>query len=211
MIFSESGLNFQFNSDWWVKSFDQHRFYQYINGYGLKGVDFVGIYQERELYFIEVKNYKLRWAPEAERLADLLGTRHGEIIQLFDDKTDDSLRILELIHRYHRRQTWNRWYSTLMKQFYRFGWKSDFIFWQKAWELMEQEPIGKGADHINPSVTSILWMELDDVYDGISTDSLQMIREQIRIGIEEKAVAFGIQTRLVGGLDLLPGLNVNEK
>ena len=51
--FSESGLSFQFPEGWTTIKYDEHRFYTYLSGEGLKGVDFIAIHGEN-LVLIEV-------------------------------------------------------------------------------------------------------------------------------------------------------------
>ncbi|NNE29048.1 MAG: hypothetical protein HKN16_05405, partial [Saprospiraceae bacterium] len=58
MIFSESGLQFQFSNDWTVIKYDDHKFFRYLSGEGLKGVDFLGFTSEGGLFLMEVKNYR---------------------------------------------------------------------------------------------------------------------------------------------------------
>ena len=59
--FIESGLTFSFSKRWKVLKYDKHRFYRYLSGSGFKGVDFIGVLDEKQLVLIEVKNYKDRF------------------------------------------------------------------------------------------------------------------------------------------------------
>lgn len=59
--FEESGINFDFGSeDWQVVKYDEHLAHKKVCKvvHPTKAVDFLGIYDDRKLYFIEVKNYK---------------------------------------------------------------------------------------------------------------------------------------------------------
>ena len=59
--FEESNLNFDFNEvEWNVIKYDDHPAHKKIsNGVQpTKAVDFLGIYDDKKLYFIEVKNYR---------------------------------------------------------------------------------------------------------------------------------------------------------
>jgi len=56
MIFKESDLTFNFSQkEWEIIRYDTHRYYKILSGAGLKGVDFLGIYQKNKVVFFEVK------------------------------------------------------------------------------------------------------------------------------------------------------------
>jgi hypothetical protein len=56
----EGYLVFEFGDKWRVLKFDEHPDYENISGIvnGTKGVDFIGIFNEKTLYFIEVKDFR---------------------------------------------------------------------------------------------------------------------------------------------------------
>jgi len=61
MQLKESALLFDFEeTDWIVKKYDDHRYYKSLSGAGLKGVDFIGIFQQEKVVFIEVKNFRAK-------------------------------------------------------------------------------------------------------------------------------------------------------
>lgn len=61
MIFEESNLRFTFQDDkWWIVKFDDDVNYIKVskNLQNTRGVDFVGIYNSRNLFFFEIKNFR---------------------------------------------------------------------------------------------------------------------------------------------------------
>lgn len=59
--FEESGIKFDFSSeDWQVVKYDDHLAHKKVSKvvHPTKAVDFLGIYDNKKLYFIEIKNYK---------------------------------------------------------------------------------------------------------------------------------------------------------
>ena len=99
MKFLESDIHFEFGENCLVKKFDEHRYYNILSGSGLKGVDFIVLYQFRQLVLIEAKNYKQRsFSPVPPDVTDLIGNP-VPLAQQFGSKLKDSLTlILSLIH-----------------------------------------------------------------------------------------------------------------
>lgn len=58
--FIESNINFSFNSSWSVVKFDGHQAHKKVEKRlkPTKAVDFLGIYNNAQLFFVEVKNYR---------------------------------------------------------------------------------------------------------------------------------------------------------
>jgi hypothetical protein len=174
-IFIESGLRFQFPKDWIVFKYDEHRFYRYVSGAGLKGVDFIGI-QGDELYLMEVKNYADRVDLDTyDPMENLLNTakkQGGRYLR----KLEDSLRLLDVIQKYYHRK-W--WYRKIYLRFFRKSViKSELDFWTKATELKDQ------AERI----TFILWLELprssnDQRAEGIREYFKRILEEKLPAGI----------------------------
>ena len=136
MTFRESGLQFEFAAtDWWVLKYDAHRYFQIFSGAGLKGVDFMGIYQETQLVLVEVKNYRYR--DQFPKTSYLLETDPTALAERVVRKIEDSLRAIRVLRRYYSRK-W--WFRTLM----RLGWTVSFLkwfnkdgyFWYQAYQLM---------------------------------------------------------------------------
>jgi len=93
--FEESGLAFTFGERWQVGKLDEHRDYRRGLGTleGSKAVDFLGILDGRELYLIEVKNFRHYRIENKERLST------GELALELAQKVRDSLACL--IGAYH--------------------------------------------------------------------------------------------------------------
>lgn len=146
-VFVESGLSFRFPEDWVVFKYDEHRFYRYVSGSGLKGVDFIGIRGE-ELYLIEVKNYVERVSLDTYDPVENLLNKAKEEAGRYLRKLEDSLSLLNVIQQYYQRKWWYR------KIYLPFLWKnvisSELSFWTKATTLKDRPEC----------VTFLLWLEL---------------------------------------------------
>ncbi len=149
--FIESDMQFSFNQDWVIKKYDEHAYFKVLAGQGLKGVDFIGIYKEKFLYLIEVKNYKQRiYSPAAATRTDL----KGEVPPLaltYINKIDDSLKLIRVVQRAHKRKWWFRILYYVQDFIGDTRLNKDWKFWRKVYELSTQAS----------SVFSVLWLELD--------------------------------------------------
>jgi hypothetical protein len=105
--FSESELHFKFPVDWIVHKYDEHRFYRYLSGSGLKGVDFIAIHQG-ELILIEVKNYVTRSKKENYDPMEPLLINPALYVKRYLRKFEDTLQLLDIIDRYYNRKWWYR-------------------------------------------------------------------------------------------------------
>ncbi len=155
-IFLESGLNFKFPADWKVFKYDEHRFYQYLSGAGLKGVDFIAIHQE-QLILIEVKNYMERFVKKGEHPMNPL-TENPEIYaEKYFRKFEDTFRLLDIIEQYYQRQWWYRKVFKTFRTYFseKYLLNKETGFWSKAIELLDQPE----------KVKLVLWLELAPGYD----------------------------------------------
>lgn len=93
--FEESDLAFEFGSHWRVFQFDKHHDYQNMKDTleETKGIDFLGIYDNRELYLIEVKNLRGYRLENRDRLLK------GELAIEVAQKVRDSLACIIGAHR----------------------------------------------------------------------------------------------------------------
>ena len=125
-IFIESGLTFRFSpSCWAVRKYDQHEYYQVLSGAGLKGTDFVGIWKARQLFLIEVKNYRGASAlPSPDTLA-------GEISR----KVEDTFTGLSAIQQMLERKSLYRLLRPLLSKLPLHTY--DWPFWTKIAKLTE--------------------------------------------------------------------------
>ncbi|MEM6967496.1 MAG: hypothetical protein AAF573_22220 [Bacteroidota bacterium] len=135
--FQESELTFSFPDDWWIKKYDTTKFFTYLSGHGLKGVDFMMISPREELILVEVKNYHDRWADDKNEIASTFENDLQSLALRIIQKFEDTFRLLQIVHQYYQRKMWYRWlllplhkrYPTLFSQ------KTDWVFWLKANEL----------------------------------------------------------------------------
>jgi hypothetical protein len=108
--FTEGGIQFRFGDSWSVQKYDEHRDYrERIQKLpGSKAVDFVGLYKEDRLYFIEVKDYRGHEDDKRLKLAN------GELPKNVCWKVRDSIAGLVGAHRTaDEPETWRRYVSTL--------------------------------------------------------------------------------------------------
>lgn len=144
----ESGLQFTFTPDWIVKRFDKHRYYKWLSGVGIKGVDFIGIYKGQQLFLIEVKNYRRR---NERQLPEHLIPDSSALGQAFADKILDSLQVIQTIIGYLKRRWWYAMAHKIVSQLpSRYRWRWDWYFWSQAQQLIEQHP---------DRVRIVLWLE----------------------------------------------------
>lgn len=128
-------MSFVFNQNWLVRPYDKHTFFQGLSGAGLKGVDFLGMHNRDHLVLMEVKNY----------LPDPDGRRYRQISQRLAapeaigaslaSKMQDTLRAIDLIHRYFQTRLGYRLaypFLPWMKQA-----APEWYFWTHARKLMD--------------------------------------------------------------------------
>lgn len=147
-IFSESGLRFIFPAEWKVIKYDEHRFYRYLSGYGLKGVDFIIIHGE-ELILMEVKNYSDRTPLDRYDPMETLLNDPKKHVTHYLRKFEDSIRLLDIIEQYYQRRWWYKFY---LRFFRSKELKREVDFWTKAFEILDKME----------SVKLVLWMELSE-------------------------------------------------
>jgi len=155
MLLYESDLVFDFEETAWVvKKYDEHPYYKRLSGRGLKGVDFIGIFQEQQVVFIEVKHFRSRHPTLQEEFAVLATTK--QFIGKMADKMEDTFKVLQAVAAYLRKKWWYRLFLTweaylplcLLKQ-------QDWFFWHQVHELAQDRS----------TITFVLWLEIEE---GIS-------------------------------------------
>ncbi len=193
-VFTESGLSFRFPEDWIVFKYDEHRFYRYVSGSGLKGVDFIGVKGE-SLYLIEVKNYADRVSLDTYDPMEYLLNTVKEQAERYLRKLEDSLSLLNIIQQYYHRK-W--WYRKIYLPFLRKSKiTSDLGFWTKAVELKDRPDC----------VTFLLWLELPErdndqraagIREYFKNELKERIPERIKFEIIYSTIEFeGIRSTLV--------------
>jgi hypothetical protein len=136
LSFTEGQLTFYFNpAHWQVRKYDDHAYFQGFSGVGLKGVDFIGIYEERILVLIEVKNYTWRATPFREKDVRQSLQVPEQIAAAVRQKMEDTLAGLHAIGIYYQRKqarSW-RWLDRFRKP------DTEQLFWEQATRLLEQD------------------------------------------------------------------------
>lgn len=148
MIFEESGLLFTFSDAWNVWAFDDHRYYRWLSGRGLRGVDFIGLYQGK-LVLMEVKNYRRREGMSKTDAFQAVRKDPASFSMKLMGKVKDSLRIVQAVNNAHRRRWWFPLFLRLPDT-----WKRRFpqtYFWHVASQL--------ALDPAN--CTFVLWLDAD--------------------------------------------------
>ncbi len=149
--FTESDLHFTFPEAWVVRKFDDTTAYQSLSGRGLKGVDFIAISPDRQLWLIEVKNYYPRLRKGREYRAGRYEPE--ELARRVAKKFSDSLRLVRIVHAHVQRH----WYKRLVVWYHRHVWlntQSNYWFWSFAHELIPSDSSGPHA-----GIRYVLWME----------------------------------------------------
>jgi hypothetical protein len=201
MHYTESDLHFQFDPSWIVRKYDHHRFYKGLSGAGLKAVDFIGIYKGKEVIFLEVKNYKVRFRGKPlQPMIDRL--QHPELfVESIVRKVYDSMLGVDVIRQYFERNPLYRWiYPLLEKIPLRFFSKSSWLFWTHVHELM----------HLPDAVHVIIWLELEHNYEEFPELSVEAVRNKIREQLEQQLneVAGKIHLAHTGAVPFRPSLKV---
>lgn len=149
MTFTESNLRFTFQKQWKIEKYDTHKYYQGLSGAGFKGVDFLGILEDRQLVLFEVKNYTIRnhhmKAPVQQELLD----RPELLAQTVSKKVTDTLHTISLVQKYYQRKWWYRNFFSVFRKWYIPS--RDWIFWTRAYELSQK----------TENIWAVLWLESD--------------------------------------------------
>ena len=175
--FEESDLTFQFSRNWVVKKFDDHKYYRILSGYGLKGVDFIGILDQTTLVLIEVKNYKRRKeSPKAPNITDILGNK-PPLIDAFVYKIEDTILAINTVHKYLLR----KWQFRLNQ----FIWKhlpihwftnGEWAFWERCHQILSQK---------KEQVHYVLWLNTDEEYDEMKTQEVGALANHLQKSINQ--------------------------
>jgi len=148
----ESDLVFDFDdSAWIIKKYDDHQYYNKLRGAGLKGVDFIGIYKQETVVFIEVKNFRDRNPYYREPFAVLKET--NLFITKMADKLVDTFRATTAIAAFLRKKWWYRLFLKVEK-FIPSQWyiRQDWAFWHIVHQLAAQRS----------NICFVLWLEIEE-------------------------------------------------
>ncbi len=152
MQLKESALLFDFeDTDWIVKKYDAHRYYKPLSGAGLKGVDFIGIFQQKKVVFIEVKNFRAKHPTRKEPFSVLAETK--QFITKVADKFEDTFVATTTIKAFLQKKWWYRLFlkfeSKLSPSLFL---NRDWYFWHIAHRLANDK--GK--------MEFVLWLEIEE-------------------------------------------------
>lgn len=135
-----------------IHQFDDHRFYKQLAGQHVKGVDFIGVFQEKTLVLMEVKNYIDRYFKDDTNPSEIFLTNRQFYLEKIIKKFDDSLRVIQAVRRAYCKK-W--WYRLAEKTLFRWikmermlHW--EFVFWTVAWQLVEAKEL-----------RFVLWLEIE--------------------------------------------------
>jgi hypothetical protein len=146
--FLESDLRFEFDpANWQVRKYDDHPFFHGFSGVGLKGVDFIANYQAREVWLLEVKNYRTLEFPHRRKEVDLALQAPDRIVESLEEKYIDTMAGIRAIHTYYQRKV-RRPLGWLK---YRLRLDPEQIFWREVCRLALDEK----------QLRLALWLEAD--------------------------------------------------
>lgn len=177
MILHESDLEFNFDDAiWQVKKYDDHPYYKKFSGAGLKGVDFIGIYRQEKVVFIEVKNYRAKHPTRQEPFKVLTETK--SFINHIGDKLEDTFKAVTAINAYFKKKWWYRFFLAV-EPYLSHQWflLKDWLFWHQVYELAQQKD----------KIKFVLWLEIEE---RISEKGKVDLSQHIDNMLEEQLVEF---------------------
>ena len=119
-VFKEGRQIVKFGQHCKVIKLDNHRYYRYVSGRGFKGVDFL-VMDANLIFLIELKDYRNGTHPS-----------QNDIAAIFYEKCEDTLRLIEIIHKVLMRR-WLIRFAIRYQLTYLIS--SESSFWLKASEL----------------------------------------------------------------------------
>lgn len=170
MIFQESDLLFHFQKGWVIKQYDTNPYFRRLKGAGLKGIDFLGIFEKREVVFFEVKNYKIRYKEKPPtQIYDVL-ENPKLLAEKVAQKVEDTLQAIRVINKFYRRRRIYRIFEPLLKVIP--NWNATlntWLFWTRVEVFIE-----RGDWQV------ILWLETEEVYKHFSKAQIADFRNQLQ-------------------------------
>ena len=148
LLFQEGDLSFSFAAEHWVvRKYDAHPYFKGFSGVGLKGVDFVAVFQNKKVLLIEVKNYQTKNQIVRAKDVALSLSEPEKIAKAINQKFEDTLAGIKAIHTYYQRKSklaW-KWLQRWQKP------DPEALFWRSVCDLVLQEK----------AISKILWLEYD--------------------------------------------------
>lgn len=174
--FEESGLGFSFKESWLVRQYDRHTYFRGLSGAGLKGVDFIAIWQERQLFLIEVKNYRYDALGQRKYHIDARLAHPGQIAHQLVEKLHDTKRALNAIVRYFQKGILYRTLRPILPYLRRIA--PEWHFWTLADTLANLE------------ITYVCWLELEAMHQPLA----HQIETAARALLTDQSVRLYVQT-----------------
>jgi len=174
--FQESDLTFQFSPNWVIKKFDDHKYYRILSGYGLKGVDFIGILNQQTLVLIEIKNYRRRKAsPKAPDISDILGNK-PPLTEAFAYKIEDTILAINTVHKYLLRK-WGFRINQFIWKYLPIHWftNGEWAFWERCHQIL----LNKKKVHY------VLWLNTDDEYEEMNAPKVAALPDHLQKTIND--------------------------
>jgi len=174
--FQESDLTFQFSQNWVIKKFDNHKYYRILSGYGLKGVDFIGILNQTTLVLIEVKNYRWRKeSPKAPDISDILGNQ-PPLIDAFAYKIEDTILAINTVHKYLLRK-WTFRLNQFIWKYVPIHWftNGEWAFWERCHQILLNN---------KKEVHYVLWLNTDKQYHEMDSKQIDALQVKLQTAID---------------------------
>lgn len=175
MRFEESGLFFAFSDAWEVRPFDDHEYYRWVSGLGVRGVDFVGIYQDK-LVLLEVKNYRRRAGMGASDAFQAVRDNPEAFAEKMSEKVSGSIRCMRAVNSSYQRRWWFSWFERLPDRWKRRSPRS--YFWYTVAEMT----------HDTSNCIFILWLEADTNTQATEQKLQQRLREILKEKVKQVVI-----------------------
>ena len=165
MTFQESDLKFQFSdAAWQVIKYDTHRYFKILSGAGLKGIDFLSIYQGKQVVFFEVKNFHTHQPTKNGAYQIIENTQ--EFIENIIGKMEDTLSAIKVVTQYFHRKWWYRFFLTYHRFIPNiFIQQKDWYFWHRIQALINNSDEWR----------FVLWLEIDGSVTPATKEALRII------------------------------------
>lgn len=150
--YAESDIDFHFAApDWVVCRYDQHRYFKGWSGRGLKGVDFIAVWQQEKLLLIEIKNYNPRSSGKGGQTAEAIRADPAILSDAFGEKIADTLTAIDAVRQYWQRHWWRRLMAWWFRR--RKAGRSETAFWVRVCDLA-----------LSPqNCVAVLWIEDEEL------------------------------------------------
>jgi hypothetical protein len=143
-----------------------------LSGHGLKGVDFIALSPNGELWLVEVKNYRPRISDRNGREYRAKRKTPTLLAEDIATKFNDSQRLIRIVDTYLKRHWWRRlqlwWYAFRGKP----NVDSNYWFWSEA-----RRRCTDGA-----KVVFVLWMETPERKTGYDDEVEVLLNERMPAG-----------------------------